>query len=256
MNRIDQLFKQKKSNILSVYFTAGFPALNDTLDIITELEKAGVDQIEIGMPFSDPLADGPIIQQSSQKALENGMSIKLLFDQISRVRDRVKVPLILMGYLNPVLRFGMDKFLNKAAETGIDGLILPDLPLKEYLFSYKEQFDKTGIYNIMLITPQTSIERVKLIDQHSGGFVYMVSSASTTGTSKNIFDLHEEYFRNISAMNLGKPRLIGFGIANRDNFQQACKHANGAIIGTAFIRAISEPGSLHNNIRNFINRIV
>jgi tryptophan synthase alpha chain len=256
MNRIDQLFKQKKSNILSVYFTAGFPAVNDTLDIIIELEKAGVDQIEIGMPFSDPLADGPIIQQSSQKALENGMSIKLLFDQISKVRDRVKVPLILMGYLNPVLRFGMDKFLEKASETGIDALILPDLPLKEYLFSYKEQFDKAGIYNIMLITPQTSIDRVKLIDKHSGGFIYMVSSASTTGTSKNIFDIHEAYFRNISAMKLEKPRLIGFGIANRANFQQACKNANGAIIGSAFIRAISEPGSLHTNIGNFINGIV
>jgi tryptophan synthase alpha chain len=256
MNRIDQLFREKNKNILSVYFTAGFPKLNDTTEIIYELEKNGVDQIEIGMPFSDPLADGPVIQQSSQKALENGMSVRLLFEQLAKIRDRVKVPLILMGYLNPVLRYGMDNFLKKASETGIDGLILPDLPVKEYLHSYKQQFDGSGIYNVMLITPQTSVERVKLIDQHSGGFVYMVSSASTTGTSKNVFEIHNEYFHNISELNLEKPRLIGFGIANRESFQQACRHANGAIIGTAFIRALAEPGLLHKNIQHFIKGII
>jgi tryptophan synthase alpha chain len=256
MNRIDQLFREKNRNILSVYFTAGFPKLNDTIEIIYELEKAGVDQIEIGMPFSDPLADGPVIQLSSQKALENGMSIRLLFEQISKVRDRVKVPLILMGYLNPVLRYGMENFLNKASDIGIDGFILPDLPLREYLQSYKQQFDDAGIYNVMLITPQTIPERVKLIDQHSGGFVYMVSSASTTGTSKNIFDIHNDYFHKIAEMNLEKPRLIGFGIANRSSFQQACTHANGAIIGTAFIRAISEPGKLSKKIQGFIKGII
>jgi len=159
MNRIDQLFKEKKNNILSVYFTAGFPKLNDTSEIIYELEKAGVDQIEIGMPFSDPLADGPVIQQSSQKALENGMSIKRLFEQLAKVRERTKIPLILMGYLNPVLRYGMEDFLKKASEVGIDGVILPDLPLNEYIQSYKQQFLNAGIYNVMLITPQTSADR-------------------------------------------------------------------------------------------------
>jgi tryptophan synthase alpha chain len=255
MNRIDQLFIQKKTNILSVYFTAGFPSLNSTSEIICELEKSGVDLIEIGMPFSDPLADGPVIQQSSQKALENGMSIRILFEQISNIRGKVKIPLILMGYLNPVLQFGMDNFLEKASEIGIDGLILPDLPLQEYLQSFQLQFEEAGIYNIMLITPQTNAERIKLIDKHSGGFVYMVSSASTTGTSKNIFEVHSEYFRNVSAMNLQKPRLIGFGISNRESFKLACENANGAIIGTAFIQAISEPGSLSKHIRDFISKI-
>jgi len=255
MNRIDELFIRKKNNILSVYFTAGFPTLNNTFEIITELEKSGVDLIEIGMPFSDPLADGPVIQQSSQKALENGMSIKLLFEQITNIREKVKIPLILMGYLNPLLQYGMEKFLARAKETGIDGIILPDLPLKEFLNSYKSLFDKNGIYNIMLITPQTNAERVRLIDEHSGGFVYMVSSASTTGGSKNIFDVHSDYFHNISSMNLQKPRLIGFGISSKDSFEQACRHSNGAIIGTAFIRAISGPGALRENIRNFIGSI-
>ena len=256
MNRIDALFKEKDRNILSVYFTAGYPKLDDTLEIIMELEKAGVDQIEIGMPFSDPLADGPIIQQSSQKALENGMSIRLLFKQLEKVREKVRIPLILMGYLNPVLRYGMEEFLKKAREIGIDGVILPDLPLIEYVHSYKQQFSNAGIYNIMLITPQTTFERIKLIDQHSGGFVYMVSSAATTGTSKNIFDAHNDYFCKIIEMNLEKPRLIGFGIANRESFKQACKYANGAIIGTAFIRAVSEPGSLRENISGFIGEIL
>jgi tryptophan synthase alpha chain len=255
MNRIDQLFRDKKKDVLSVYFTAGFPKLNDTIEVIHALEKAGVDQIEIGMPFSDPLADGPVIQKSSHKALENGMSIRLLFEQISRVRDTVRIPLILMGYLNPVLRFGMEKFIKEAIQIGIDGFILPDLPLKEYVQSYKKQFDEAGIYNVMLITPQTLPERVKLIYEHSGGFIYMVSSASTTGTSKNIFEEHSDYFSNISKMNLKKPRLIGFGIANRENFRQACKHANGAIIGTAFINAISGQGALNEKIEGFIKGI-
>lgn len=256
MNRIDKLFREKKNNILSVYFTAGFPKLDDTAEIIYQLESAGVDQIEIGMPFSDPLADGPVIQQSSQKALENGMSVKLLFKQLAGIRKSIKLPLILMGYLNPVLRFGMEKFLTEACETGIDGIILPDLPVKEYLQSYKQQFDQSGIYNIMLITPQTSAERIKLIAQHSGGFIYMVSSASTTGTLINVFDTYEDYFQKISVMNLKNPRLIGFGIANRDNFRQACLHANGAIIGSSFIRAISKPGTLKENIQQFVSGII
>jgi tryptophan synthase alpha chain len=255
MNRIDQLFREKNKNILSVYFTAGFPRLNDTSEIIYELERAGVDQIEIGIPFSDPLADGPVIQQSSQKALENGMSLKILFEQLEKVRDNVKIPLILMGYLNPVLRYGIGSFIKKACEIGIDGLILPDLPLNEYVRSFKQQFDDAGIYNVMLITPQTNAERVRLIDQFSNGFVYMVSSASTTGSSKNIFDVHKDYFERIAEMQLRMPRLIGFGIANHESFHQACMYARGAIIGTAFIRAISEPGPLKKNIQEFIRRI-
>jgi tryptophan synthase alpha chain len=256
MNRIDQLFQKKKNNILSVYFTAGFPTLNNTVEIISELEKSGADLVEIGMPFSDPLADGPVIQQSSQKALGNGMSIRLLFEQLAEIRKEITIPLILMGYLNPVLQYGMENFLKKAKETGIDGLILPDLPLKEYLQLYREMFETAGIHNIMLISPQTSEDRVKLIDQHSGGFVYMVSSASTTGSSKNIFDIHNNYFQKISALNLEKPRLIGFGISNRENFRLACENANGAIIGSAFIRAISEEGELTANIKSFMSKIL
>ncbi len=255
MNRIDQLFNQKKGNILSIYFTAGFPALSDTVPILAALEAAGADMAEIGIPFSDPLADGPVIQQSSQRALENGMSVARLFSQLEGIRQHLKMPLILMGYLNPILQFGMEKFLKTSAEIGIDGVIIPDLPMDEYQEHYAPMFSRYGICPIMLITPQTPAERVQKLDSLSEGFLYMVSSASTTGTQKNPFSLHEDYFRKISAMKLRNPRMIGFGISNRQSFEQACSHAQGAIIGTAFIKAIEKSQNLKASIHEFVSMI-
>lgn len=240
-NRINQLFETKKQNILSVYFTAGFPKLNDTVEIIQELEKNGVDLIEIGIPFSDPTADGPTIQRSSETALRNGMSLKLLFEQLKNIRQTVKIPLILMGYFNPVMQFGVEEFCEKCNETGIDGVILPDLPLEEFETQYKEHFIKNNLHNILLITPQTPEARIRQIDEASGGFIYMVSSASVTGAGKKVEDFHQDYFERIQQMNLKNPRLIGFGISDRATFENACKYAGGAIIGSAFVKAL-EPG--------------
>ena len=239
-NRIETLFAEKKNRILSVYFTAGFPNLTDTVPVIEALEQSGADLIEIGMPFSDPLADGPVIQDSSTKALKNGMSIPVLFDQIKDIRKTVQIPLILMGYINPVMQYGIEKFAEKAAQTGIDGVIIPDLPMQEYLDDYKSTFDKFNLRNIFLITPQTKPERVKFIDDNSKGFIYMVSSASTTGTKEGTADSQIGYFERINSMNLKNPRLIGFGIKDKDSFNRACEYANGAIIGTAFIKALNE----------------
>lgn len=251
-NRINNLFQTKKNNILSVYFTAGYPGFNDTATIIQELQKNGVDLIEIGMPFSDPTADGPIIQKSSEQALKNGMNLKLLFEQLADIRKKVDIPLILMGYFNPVFQYGMEKFIQKCVEIGIDGLILPDLPLDEYDRSYKKLFEQNDIHNILLITPQTSADRIKQIDQASNGFIYMVSSASTTGTGKKVEDFQTDYFTRIQNMNLKNPRLIGFGISDRATFQNACKYANGAIIGSAFVQQLSKPGKQDELIAEFV----
>ncbi|MFN8207012.1 MAG: tryptophan synthase subunit alpha [Bacteroidales bacterium] len=239
MNRIEELFIRKPGGILSIYFTAGFPGLNDTVRLVEELEQSGTDLVEIGMPFSDPLADGPVIQQSSHQALENGMSLKILFSQLKDIRDKVKIPLILMGYLNPVLQYGMERFLSDAAAVGIDGLILPDLPLKEFEEQYQSLFEENGIINIFLITPQTSEDRIKKIDRLSKGFIYMVSTSATTGTSKRGTDNNREYFERVNKMQLLHPRLVGFGIHDRESFAEACRFSSGAIIGTAFIRALS-----------------
>lgn len=251
-NRINHLFETKKENILSVYFTAGHPNLNDTVEIIQQLEKNGVDLIEIGMPFSDPTADGPTIQRSSETALKNGMSLKLLFEQLKNIRKTVKIPLILMGYINPVYQFGVEKFCEKCAETGIDGLILPDLPLDEYEAFYKPVFEKYNLHNILLITPQTSENRIRQIDEASTGFIYMVSSSSTTGSGKKVEDFQREYFERIQLMNLKNPRLIGFGISDRETFENACKYANGAIIGSAFVKALQQDLPLERVICEFV----
>lgn len=256
MNRIDNLFKQKKNNILSIYFTAGYPQLNDTVTVIKELEKAGADMLEIGMPFSDPLADGPVIQNSSCQALKNGMSLKLLFSQLKDIRREVNIPLILMGYLNPVMQFGVESFCKKCSETGIDGIILPDLPLQEYQESYQKFFEQNNLHNIFLITPETSEERVKQIDGAGGGFIYMVSSSSTTGAKKAIENTQVAYFERIQKLNLRNPRMIGFGISSHDTFSRACNYANGAIIGSAFINALSADGKLEENINQFIKGIL
>lgn len=241
MNRIQQKLSENKK-LLSIYFTAGYPNLGDTVEILQKLEKKGVDMVEIGLPFSDPLADGPTIQASSQKALENGMTTDLLFKQLKDIRKTVSIPLILMGYFNPVLQFGVENFCRKCAEVGIDGLILPDLPLAEYEEHYTEIFKKYGLINIFLITPQTSEERIRKIDSASNGFIYMVSSASVTGSSEGFGTDQEKYFERIASLHLKNPQIVGFGITNSETFQQATKHAKGAIIGSAFIKMLSEKG--------------
>ncbi len=254
-NRINQLFQTKKKNILSVYFTAGYPNLDDTVAIIQTLEKNGVDLIEIGMPFSDPVADGPVIQNSSTVALKNGMSIRKLFEQLANIRESVKISLILMGYLNPVIQFGVENFCLKCREVGIDGLILPDLPLSVYQEEYQAVFEQYGLHNILLITPQTTDTRIRQIDQASNGFIYMVSSSSTTGAKEKVSDFHEEYFERVNQLDLKNPRLIGFGISNQETFANACKYASGAIIGSAFVQALEEDVSLDERISHFVNRI-
>ncbi len=238
-NRITELFSTKSNNILSIYFTAGYPNLNDTVAMMEAIQNAGANLIEIGMPFSDPLADGPVIQESSMTAIKGGMSIPTLFEQIKDIRKTVHIPLILMGYINPVMQYGIEKFAQKASELGIDGVILPDLPLQEYLDEYKDIFEKYNLKNIFLITPQTSDERIRYIDKNTDGFIYMVSSASTTGTKEGTADSQIGYFDRVNSLGLKNPRVIGFGIKDRESFQKACKYASGAIIGTAFVKAVS-----------------
>lgn len=255
MNRIEKLFQTKKQKILSIYFTAGYPELNHTLLIIRELDKSGVDMIEIGMPFSDPIADGPVIQRSSEKALYNGMTLNLLFKQLAFVREITDLPLILMGYINPVFKFGMEKFLYKCSETGIDGIIIPDLPVEEYRESYEPLFEKYNVLNIFLVSPQTPKERIGYLDEISKGFLYIVSTASTTGTTDNFDDSRITYFKKLNDLKLKTPRLTGFGISNNATFIQACKYSNGAIIGSAFIKALDENGTLPKIIHRFIEQI-
>ena len=254
-NRIDQLFARKNKNILSVYFTAGFPEIDQTVTIIEQLEKQGVDLVEIGMPFSDPTADGPTIQKSSDLALKNGMTLEVLFTQLKDIRKHIKMPLILMGYINPVLQYGMEKFCSQCRDCGIDGLIIPDLPLDEYNAHFRKFFEDSGLHNILLVTPQTSEARILEIDRYSGGFIYMVSSSSTTGTGKKVEDFRTDYFERLQSMNLKNPRLIGFGISDKDTFINACKYASGAIIGSAFIKALQQEGTLESRISGFIQSI-
>ncbi|GAB3318216.1 tryptophan synthase subunit alpha [Larkinella ripae] len=256
MNRITELFQQKSEQVLNVYFTAGFPHLNDTVSILETLQEAGVDIIEIGMPYSDPVADGETIQQSNQRALNNGMTLRILFDQLATIRDKVQVPILLMGYLNPVVQFGVEAFCQKCAEVGVDGIIVPDLPIDIYERDYKATFDKYNLLNIFLITPQTSENRIHQIDEESNGFIYMVSSASTTGSQKGITDEMKAYFSRIKAMNIKNPRLIGFGIQDFDTFQTASHYANGAIIGSAFVRLLEQNQANQTTaIHNFIQSI-
>lgn len=245
MNRLQSLFKQKNKDILSVYFTAGFPQLDNTVTILAELEKQGVDMAEIGIPFSDPMADGMVIQQSSQKALDNGMTLRLLFNQLKNIRDTVNIPLIMMGYLNPIMQYGFEAFCKSCRETGVDGLIVPDLPFNEYVSEFKPVADKYGISVVMLITPQTSEERVRLIEAHTDSFIYMVSSASTTGAQSSFGEEKQAYFRRIHDMKLKNPQLIGFGISNPETLQAAFKNANGGIVGSQFIKELQQlPGDI------------
>jgi tryptophan synthase alpha chain len=251
MNRINKLFSEKKKNILSIYFTAGYPNINDTVEIIKTLDECGVDMIEVGMPFSDPIADGPIIQESSNRAIENGMNIKLLFEQLSNIREFTQIPIILMGYINPVYQYGYNNFIKKLIECGVDGVILPDLPLDDYIDSFKELFDENSLSYISLISPNTSNKRILDIDSISKGFIYVVSSSSITGKKSNFNDDQIKYFERINKLNLTNPIIIGFGILDKKSFQNACKYSNGAIIGTKFIQSISK-SKLEESVKNYI----
>lgn len=252
MNRINTALKQDKK-LLSIYFTAGYPSLHDTTKIIQDLEQHGVDMIEIGLPFSDPLADGPTIQESSTLALKNGMTTQLLFEQLKDIRKSVNIPLIIMGYFNPMMQYGIEAFCAKCQEIGIDGLIIPDLPVNEYHEHYQDTFEKYGLINVFLITPQTSDKRIRFIDDVSNGFIYMVSSASTTGAKSTFGDTQQQYFERIEALNLKNPQIVGFGISNNETFMQATKTAKGAIIGSAFIKHLTQYGT--GNIGDFVKSI-
>jgi tryptophan synthase alpha chain len=252
MNRINQKLQENKK-LLSIYFTAGYPEINDTIPVLKELEKSGVDLVEIGLPFSDPLADGPTIQASSTQALKNGMKTELLFEQLKDVRKSISIPLIIMGYFNPIMQYGVEEFCKKCAEIGIDGLIIPDLPVKEYNDHYREIFEKYNLINVFLITPQTSDERIRFIDEISSGFIYMVSSASVTGAQNSFGNVQSDYFERIDKMKLRVPQIIGFGISNSDTYKQAIKYAKGAIIGSAFVKHLTEKGV--NSIDKFIQEI-
>lgn len=246
MNRINKTFQENSNDkLLSIYFTAGYPKLDDTVTILQKLEASGVKMIEIGLPFSDPLADGPTIQASSTKALKNGMTTNVLFDQLKDIRKTVSVPLVIMGYFNPILQYGVEAFCAKCAEVGIDGLIIPDLPVDVYDEQYKAIFEKYGIINVFLITPQTSEKRILYIDSISKGFIYMVSSASVTGSSSGFGEQQTDYFKRIAQMELKNPQVIGFGISDHNSFKQATTNAQGAIIGSAFIKDLT-----HNSIDN------
>lgn len=253
MNRINQKLKEEKK-LLSIYFTAGYPNLDDTASTIQNLEKSSVDMIEIGLPFSDPLADGPTIQASSTQALKNGMTTETLFNQLKNIRETVSIPLIIMGYFNPIFQYGVEAFCKKCSDIGIDGLIIPDLPVDVYNENYKSIFKKHGIINVFLITPQTSVERINFIDSISNGFIYMVSSASVTGSSTGFGKEQTNYFKRIAEMNLNNPQIIGFGINNNKTFTQATEYTKGAIIGSAFIKHITNNGI--ETVDEFVNDIL
>ena len=242
MNRINQLFKERKENILSVYFCAGTPQPDNTADVVAALEQHGVDMVEIGIPFSDPMADGIVIQNAATRALRNGMSLHRLFGQLKDIRRRVHIPLILMGYLNPILQFGVPDFFRMCSETGIDGVIIPDLPFREYLKHYRREAIRHRVKVIMLVTPETEEKRIRDIDAHTDGFIYLVSSAATTGAQQAFDTQKQAYFRRMAAMQLKNPLMVGFGISNRDTFQAACAHASGAIIGSRFVSLLEEKG--------------
>ncbi len=241
-NRINQLFSRKQKGILSVYFCAGFPDADATAATIRTLERKGIDLIEIGIPFSDPMADGPVIQHAATCALRNGMTLKRLFGQLQHIRDEVRIPLILMGYLNPIMQYGFEAFCRSCRETGVDGMIIPDLPFNDYVETYRPVAERYGVKVIMLITPETSEERIRLIDRYTDGFIYLVSSAAITGAQKDFDNQKQAYFRRVAAMGLRNPRLVGFGISNKQTFDAASAHAAGAIVGSKFVSLLDQAG--------------
>lgn len=255
MNRLDKLFAAKKTNVLNIYCTAGYPHLNSTTEVITALQSNGADIIELGMPYSDPLADGEVIQQSSALALHNGMTIEVLFEQLKDIRSTIYLPIILMGYMNPILQFGIDKFCASAKAVGIDGVILPDLPMYEFETLYKPLFDKNDLKFVFLVTPETSEARIKKIDSLCSGFLYAVSSSSTTGKNKAI-EGQEDYFKKLQQLQLKNPVLVGFGIKDKATFASACKYSNGAIIGSAYIKALENTTSINQTTKVFLNSIL
>ncbi|MGI4750826.1 MAG: tryptophan synthase subunit alpha [Janthinobacterium lividum] len=255
MNRLNQLFSTKKENLLSIYYTAGFPELNSTVDIAEALEKAGADFLEIGFPYSDPVADGPTIQNSSQTALNLGMNLNVLFEQLKTLRNRVTIPILLMGYFNPVLQFGIENFCKKAVEVGVDGVIIPDLPMYEYESLYKQHFLNNNLSNIFLVTPLTSEERIRKIDALSQSFIYLLSSSSITGKNLEVSDTVELYFERIKNLQLKNPTVIGFGISGYAAFSKACAYANGAIVGSAFVKMLASEKDYLQTIPDFIHQI-
>jgi tryptophan synthase alpha chain len=251
-NILNQLFRTKKKDILSIYFCAGFPDAENTAEVIQTLENNGVDMIEIGIPFSDPMADGVVIQNAATQALLNGMSLRKLFMQLKNIRNSVKIPLLLMGYLNPVMQYGFEDFFKACGECGINGCIIPDLPFDDYLKEIKPIAEKFDVKVIMLITPETSDERIRCIDEHTDGFIYMVSSAAITGAQKSFDEQKQAYFSHINSMSLHNPRMIGFGISNRETFRAACDNASGAIIGSRFVSLLAENNSADVAIKKLL----
>jgi tryptophan synthase alpha chain len=254
MNRLNQLFASKKENLLSIYFTAGYPELNTTVDIAEALEKAGADFLEIGFPYSDPVADGPTIQHSSETALTNGMTLNVLFEQLKDLRQRVSIPILLMGYVNPIVQYGVERFCKQAAAVGVDGIIVPDLPMYEYEMLYSNYFEDNNLSNIFLVTPQTSEERIRKIDELSNSFIYLLSSSSITGGNLQLTDSIEDYYTRIKGMKLKNPTIIGFGISDHKSFSKACEYANGAIVGSAFVKLLAQDNYM-DKIPAFISNI-
>ena len=253
MNRINKLFAEKGDRkLLSLYFCAGAPALDSTTDVILALQAGGIDMIEVGIPFSDPMADGPVIQDAATKSLKNGMTLQTLFHQLKSIKQEVTIPLLLMGYLNPIMQYGIEHFCQSCVETGVSGMIIPDLPFQDYLDDIKPVADRYDLRVIMLITPETSDERIRFIDEHTDGFIYMVSSAATTGAQKSFDDQKQEYFRRINAMNLRNPRMIGFGISNRQTLASAQTNAAGAIIGSKFVTLLDQEGRADRALKKLL----
>jgi len=253
MNRINHLFSSKEKDLLSIYFCAGHPILEGTAEVIKTLQDNGVKMVEIGIPFSDPMADGVVIQNAATQALRNGMSLKVLFEQLKDIRKTVTIPLVLMGYLNPIMQFGFEHFCKQCTECGVDGMIIPDLPFKDYQEHYRIIAERYNLRIIMLITPETSEERVREIDEHTDGFIYMVSSASTTGAQQDFDVQKRNYFKRIEEMKLRNPRMVGFGISNKATFKAACEHASGAIIGSRFVTLLEEEKDPQQAITSLLN---
>ncbi|WP_448698884.1 tryptophan synthase subunit alpha [Mucilaginibacter sp. AW1-3] len=254
MNRLQKLFASGKKDLLSIYYTAGYPTLSSTVAIAEALEKAGADFLEIGFPYSDPLADGPTIQHSSQIALDNGMNLNVLFDQLADLRNRVNIPVILMGYANPMIQYGVECFCKKAADVGVDGVIVPDLPMHEYEQLYSKYFKDNNLSNIILVTPQTSTDRIRKIDELSDCFIYLLSSSTITGKSLQMSDVVDTYFKRIKDMQLKNPTIVGFGIADKTSYKKACEYNTGAIVGSAFVKYLGSDENYLNGISNFIKQ--
>ncbi|MFN3840928.1 MAG: tryptophan synthase subunit alpha [Cyclobacteriaceae bacterium] len=253
-NRIDDLFSRKKQGILSVFYTAGFPNADDTVRIAQELEQAGADLIEIGIPFSDPIADGPVIQRSNAVAINSGITLGLIFQQVEAIRKTVQLPVVLMGYINPVMQFGVERFVSECRRTGVDGVILPDLPVEVYVSQYKEVFERHSVYVSFLVTPTTSDERIRVLDELSCGFIYAVAASGTTGVRGSFAPEQHTYFQRLKDLKLKNPFLIGFGISNQSTFKEACRYGAGAIIGSAFIKVLEDKGQVSKFIHSVVGK--